>query len=251
MEQIPSSPPSVTVGEFEGPLDLLLNEVTRQRVAIKDISLAPLAARLLGYMRTAAKSNFQLNMEWLHMAATLIHWKSRALLPVEPSAKPAHDSVRDELIGQLLAHQKLLAGELGHRHREESNRFSRPGNIAGSGEAQAETNLQPPIESVWDLMQQAKEIACWVSSHRDAQRLWQDTWAVEAEAASVGEMSEWLRMEMASSAGRPLNAEELLNLHPASAQRNCLFLAMLELAGRHEIELEQRESFGPISLKTK
>jgi segregation and condensation protein A len=76
-----SSLPSVQAEDFEGPLDLLLDEVRRQNVALERISMAPIVARFLEYMRTATERNLNLDIEWLHMAATLIHWKSRSLLP--------------------------------------------------------------------------------------------------------------------------------------------------------------------------
>ena len=84
---------------YEGPLDLLLAEVRRQRVAIERIAMAPIVARFLEYMRTAARRNLALDIEWLHMAATLIEWKSLALLP-STEESPA-DPIRDEVVRQL------------------------------------------------------------------------------------------------------------------------------------------------------
>ena len=83
-----NSLPSVQVEEFEGPLDLLLDEVRRQNVAIEKIAMAPIVARFLEYVRTAAERNLNLDIEWLHMAATLIHWKSRSLLPADATGEP-------------------------------------------------------------------------------------------------------------------------------------------------------------------
>ena len=64
-----SSLPSVQAEDFEGPLDLLLDEVRRQNVALEKISMAPIVARFLEYMRTATERNLNLDIEWLHMAA--------------------------------------------------------------------------------------------------------------------------------------------------------------------------------------
>ena len=69
-------------------------------------------------------------------------------------------------------------------------------------------------------------------------------------------MSDWLRAELAASGGRPLEGLALLNQQPSLSRRNCLFLGMLEMARGQEIEIEQREHFGflsiqrPASLKT-
>ena len=120
-----NSLPSVQVEAFEGPLDLLLDEVRRQNVAIEKIAMAPIVARFLEYVRTAAERNLNLDIEWLHMAATLIHWKSRSLLPADAMGEPAADPIRDSLVQQLLAHRKQAAEELARRRALEHTQFSR------------------------------------------------------------------------------------------------------------------------------
>src|SRR5262249_15344484 len=111
----PSLPPPVQLQEFEGPLDLLLDEVRRQNIAIESIAMAPLVARFLEYVGAAAARNLNLDIEWLHMAAILIHWKSRALLPRDVTEHLQNDPVRDDLIQQLLAYRKQAADELARR----------------------------------------------------------------------------------------------------------------------------------------
>src|SRR6185312_13971154 len=110
-----ASLPSVRWEQFEGPLDLLLDEVRRQNVAIETIAMAPIVARFLEYVRAAAERSLNLDMEWLHMAATLIHWKSRSLLPPEAGGQAQADPIRDGLVQQLLAHRRQAAQELARR----------------------------------------------------------------------------------------------------------------------------------------
>src|SRR4051812_16880187 len=121
-----TSLPPVEVEAFAGPLDLLLDEVRRQNVAIERIAMAPIVARFLAYVRTAAARNLNLNIEWLHMAATLIQWKSRSLLPRDDREEPPQDAVRDDLVQQLLAHRKEAADELARRRVVEGTRWSGP-----------------------------------------------------------------------------------------------------------------------------
>ncbi len=89
-----SLPPPVQLPDFEGPLDLLLDEVRRQNVTIENIAVAPIMARFLEYVGAAAERNLNLDIEWLHMAATLIHWKSRSLLPRDVTEAPQQDRIR-------------------------------------------------------------------------------------------------------------------------------------------------------------
>ena len=81
----PASPPRES---FDGPLDLLLDEVRRQNVAVEEVALAPLVARYLAYLGSATASQLPLQIDWIHIAATLIHWKSRSLLSPK-AATPA------------------------------------------------------------------------------------------------------------------------------------------------------------------
>ena len=92
-------------------------------MAIEKIAMAPIVARFLEYVRTAAERNLNLDIEWLHMAATLIHWKSRSLLPRDASGEPQADPIRDDLVQQLLAHRKQAAEELARRRSLEETRF--------------------------------------------------------------------------------------------------------------------------------
>ena len=172
------APPS-QAGNFEGPLDLLLEEVRRQKVAIEDVDLAPLAARFLAYLRSAAAVNLNLDIEWLHMAATLVHWKSRALLPVAPGSLEAPgDPVRDELVRQLLAHRKELAAELARRKLDEERQYPRAAGAPGKPDPTDEAAGNPAFESVWDLLQQARELARWAGEQSAVRRDLQQTWGV-------------------------------------------------------------------------
>ncbi len=137
-----SLPPAVEFPEFEGPLDLLLDEVRRQNVAIENIAMAPIVARFLEYVGAAVGRNLNLDIEWLHMAATLIHWKSRAILPRDVSEHLQKDPIRDNLIQQLLEHRKEAAAELARRRAVEETRFTRsaPDRIGSRTEEAATQN---------------------------------------------------------------------------------------------------------------
>jgi len=203
----PGSPASLPspfpLPQFEGPLDLLLDEVRRQNVAIENIAMAPIVARFLAYLGAAARRNLNLDIEWLHMAATLIHWKSRSLLPRDASSEPQRDAIRDDLVQQLLAHRKQAADELARRRAVEESRFSRAATPEDNGRAEAvhETE-QPDFVSVWDLMQQARDLARWVEQHREDRRRWRESFGIEPDDVTVSEMMDYLRDQLATADGR-------------------------------------------------
>jgi len=241
-----SSLPSVQAEDFEGPLDLLLDEVRRQNVALEKISMAPIVARFLEYMRTASERNLNLDIEWLHMAATLIQWKSRSLLPSDATVEPTTDPIRDSLVQQLLAHRKQAAEELARRRALEQTQFSRMEGefheAAGPDEPE-----DAPFVSVWDLMQQARDLSRWVQVHRESHRQWKDL-GVEKDEITVADMIQylWSRWGLTEAT---LDGASLIHEQPTAAHKTSLFLGMLELVRDQQIKLEQREQFGSIAIQ--
>ncbi|HYZ90611.1 MAG TPA: segregation/condensation protein A [Myxococcales bacterium] len=115
-EKAPASPPPLGAGfavalpQFEGPLDLLLSLIQEHKLDILHVPIAFITDRYLEYMDAARALNLDLAGEYLVMAATLAHIKSRMLLPPQESleagdGEPGPDP-REELIRRLLEYQK-------------------------------------------------------------------------------------------------------------------------------------------------
>jgi segregation and condensation protein A len=101
---------AVTLPQFEGPLDLLLSLIQEHKLDILHIPISFITDRYLEYMEAARALNLDLAGEYLVMAATLAHIKSRMLLPPQdgldaPEAEAGPDP-REELIRRLLEYQK-------------------------------------------------------------------------------------------------------------------------------------------------
>jgi chromatin segregation and condensation protein Rec8/ScpA/Scc1 (kleisin family) len=181
------------------------------------------------------------------MAATLIQWKSRSLLPQDASGEPQKDAIRDDLIQQLLAHRKQAADELARRLAVEETRFSRAAAddaFVASGPATDEPDA-PGFVSVWDLIQQARDLARWVEQHRKDRRHWRESFGVEQDDVTVSEMMDYLRDQLATADGR-LDGVGLLESQATASRRSCLFLAILEMVRDEQLQVEQNETFGPI-----
>ena len=101
---------AVALPAFEGPLDLLLTLIQEHKLDIFDIPIAFVTARYLEYMDAAKALNIDLAGEYLLMAATLAHIKSRMLLPREQAQEAAEGEIgpdpREELVRRLLEYQK-------------------------------------------------------------------------------------------------------------------------------------------------
>jgi segregation and condensation protein A len=221
--------------------------VRQQNVAIEKIAMAPIVSRFLEYVRTASERSLNLDIEWLHMAATLIHWKSRSLLPLEANGEPAADPIRDSLVQQLLAHRKEAAEDLSRRRALEQTRCSRsrPDELREVPESEAREGF--PLGCVWDMIQTARELARWVENHREEGRP-KEQFCVEPDDVTVAGMINYLRMHLSTSDECKLDGAALLLDQATVSRRSCLFLGMLEMAREGELEMAQNEVFGPIWL---
>ncbi len=74
----------IQLQQYEGPLDLLLDLIRKQQINIYDIPIARITAQYLDYMQKAMELDIELGSEFVYMAATLIHIKSKLLLPRDP-----------------------------------------------------------------------------------------------------------------------------------------------------------------------
>jgi segregation and condensation protein A len=132
----------VKLDTFEGPLDLLLHLIRAHEVNIYDIPIALITEQYLAYLQLMQELDLDVAGEFLLMASTLIHIKSRMLLPrPDPAQEGADedDDPREALVRRLLEHQKFkAAAELLHeRETLRSAQFMRPdARVAeASGEA--------------------------------------------------------------------------------------------------------------------
>lgn len=98
---------------FEGPLDLLLHLIDKNKINIYDIPIVVITEQYLEYIRNMETKNMEIMSEFLVMAATLIKIKSKMLLPVEETEEEVIDP-RQELVERLLEYKmyKNLADEL-------------------------------------------------------------------------------------------------------------------------------------------
>jgi len=132
----------VKLDSFEGPLDLLLHLIRKSEVNIYDIPIAMITEQYLGYIKLMEEMNLDVAGEFLVMAATLIHLKSRTLLPrPDPSQDDTEleEDPREALVRRLLEHEKYKAAAdmLHDRETLRGAQFGRPDAsvAAAAGEA--------------------------------------------------------------------------------------------------------------------
>ncbi len=155
----------VRLANFEGPLDLLLHLIRKHEVDIYDIPIVLVTRQYLEYIDLMQELNLDVAGEFLVMAATLIHIKSRMLLPrADPTQEDPEEDPREALMRRLLEHQKYkAAAELLHeRETLRSAQWTRPDGpiteIAGEApEPEIEVDLFSLISAFRAVVERAKQ----------------------------------------------------------------------------------------------
>jgi segregation and condensation protein A len=222
------------LGEFTGPLDLLLYLIRQEQVSIYDIPVARITDEYLRYLRMMHGMDIAVASEFLVMAAQLIEIKSKMLLPPDPTVEGAEDAADDprrELINQLLEHQKFKAAAemLWSRATVEQATFTR---------APLETDKHNPEVSagVFDLLKIFQEI---LTRRKEEAML-----EIERDEITMAEMLERLR-NMILSAGE-LNLRHYFEQARSRRELVLAFLSVLEIVRTTEIVLVQQSTFGDI-----
>lgn len=108
---------SYKLESFEGPLDLLLHLIEKNKVSIYDIPIVEITGQYLEYVNQMEKEDLNVVSEFLVMAATLLDIKSRMLLPAEVNEEGEEEDPRAELVARLLEYKmyKYMSYELKDR----------------------------------------------------------------------------------------------------------------------------------------
>ena len=117
----------VKVGGFDGPLDLLLHLIEKNRISIFDIPISEITEQYLAYIRAMKEQDMNVASEFMVMAAELLAIKSRMLLPKDPENEEEEDP-REELVRRLLEYKtyKYMSYELRGRMEAENSIFRAP-----------------------------------------------------------------------------------------------------------------------------
>jgi segregation and condensation protein A len=151
---------AVKLSNFEGPVDLLLHLIRKNEVNIHDIPIALITAQYLETIALMQELDLDVAGEFLVMAATLIHIKSKMLLPRPETAAgvagEAEEDPRDALVRRLLEHQKFkaAAGLLHEREQLRAAQWQRPDErVAALAGEEYEPELEVDLFSLMNAFQ--------------------------------------------------------------------------------------------------
>src|SRR5208282_2500139 len=231
-------PPPVKLGNYEGPLDLLLDLIRKQQINIYDIPIAKITQQYLDYLHLLEELNIDVAGEFIFMAATLIYIKSRMLLPPDPTAPPDEQGdPREELVHRLLEHEQFrnAAEMLNSKRLLEDAMWSQPG-IGEFAEAEDEPGL---VVSVFDLISVFREILERAKKRPQLQ--------IRREEVTVAQMVEHVKKVLRTRAG-PVPLEDLVGDFLWRQALISLFLALLEMVRLRAVLLRQKDLFASITV---
>jgi segregation and condensation protein A len=235
---LPSDSPQIHLPEFDGPLDLLLYLIRRDKVDIQDLPIAPITHRYMEYLDLMQELNLDVAGEFMVMAATLIHIKSKLLVPVDPTESQGAEDVedlREQLMQRLLEFQryKEAAGILHQKREIRAATWTRPETSVpqfdDGGEEMLEAGLFDLISAFKEMLERRKTLL----SHE-----------VADEGKSIDQRMDEL-MELIRE-GESVEFIEVFATQQTKGDMIVTFLALLELIRLKRVKVYQRGVFGSI-----
>jgi segregation and condensation protein A len=227
----------IKIGEFAGPLDLLLFLIRQEQANIFDIPIARITDEYLRFIRLMKTLDIAVAADFLVMAATLIEIKSKMLLPRDPNAATEADELddpRQELVDRLLEYEKYksAAQMLYEKTTLEQAVFSR-------GKIESDDENAEVSATVFDLLTVFQKIV--------ARRAEEIKMEIHREEISLADMIKDLRRRILEAGEVSLLAffEEM----HSRRELVTAFIAALEIVRTETVKLVQKKTFGDVILR--
>lgn len=226
----------VKLSLFEGPLDLLMFLIRKDKIDIYDIPIGQITHEYLQYLKLMRLLQLEVGGEFLVMASTLMSIKSQLLLPqYAPLDDLFPEDPRQELVDRLLEYRlfKAAAQTLEHKEQNAKMLYARSGDPQWMESEQEQFYLEV---SLFDLLSAFKDIVgkeLEVAAHE-----------VELEEITVKERCDYILDVLQQQKKIPFI--ELISSNPSKMVMVVTFLALLELIRAQIVSVKQQRAFGQI-----
>lgn len=236
---------------FEGPLDLLLHLIDKNKIDIYDIPIVEITEQYLQYIQTMEQEDLDVMSEFMVMAATLLDIKCRMLLPREVNEEGEEKDPREELVRQLLEYKmyKYMSYELRDRMNQAARAVYKkptlPREVLEYREPVDTTTLLADLtlerlNAVYKAILRRQEDKIDPIRSRFGK--------IEKEEVSLPDKMTYV--ERYAVAHRKFSFRALLEEQPGRLQIIVTFLAVLELMKTGKIRIMQDELFGEIMIES-
>ncbi len=238
---------SVKLEAFEGPLDLLLHLIDKNKIDIYDIPIVEITNQYMEYIRAMQEKDLNIMSEFLLMAATLLDIKCKMLLPVEVNEEGEEEDPRQELVEKLLQYKmyKYMSYELKDRQLDGERLLFKEETLPDEvREYKEPVNLDALLEGVTLSKLHAVFQDVMKKQYNKIDPVRSVFGKIEKEEVTVEEKMDYLQEYIQSH--RQFRFRELLQKQSSKIQIVVTFLAILELMKTGMIVVEQESTFDEI-----
>ena len=236
---------------FEGPLDLLLHLIDKNKVNIYDIPIVEITEQYLEYIRQMEQEDLNIMSEFMVMAATLIDINCRMLLPKEINEEGEEEDPRAELVQQLLEYKmyKYMSFELRERMNEAARTFYKKSSIP-----EEVLDYEQPVDTDGILdgltLERLNAIFQSIMKRQDDKidPIRSKFGKIEKEEVSLPEKLDFV--EHYAREHKKFSFRDLLEKQCSKTQVVVTFLAILELMKSGVIQIRQEHIFDDIEIET-
>ena len=227
----------INTHDFEGPLDLLLFFIQRDKLNIYDIPISEITNEFLDYISALNKINIEVGAEFIYMASLLMKIKSKMLLPIDDSDKEIVDP-RHDLVLQLIEYKKFknISNYLSKVH-DKYNKTYRTKVIEEYNDSIITNNdILIGELNLYDIIKHYSYLIENLSESKKYQ--------IEYENFSISEQISVIQNQFGNK--DKITFSSIIKQAKSKAYLVCTFIAILEMIKSNEIVIKQKNSFSEI-----
>ena len=232
---------NIKIENFEGPLDLLLYFIKRDKIDIYDIPITQITNEYISVIDEAKKLDVSIAGEFLFMASMLLRIKTQMLLPRQINDESLDiEDPRIDLVAQLLEYKKYksIANKLKNLHFENKDSFFRNSSKVVYDQSQNASDFLNEV-TLYDISKIFKDAVNNAPT--------QDSFEIYRETVSLKDQQDFILQQFNND--KILSLKNLVKKLETKLEIIVTFLALLEMIKRSEIICSQKENFEDIEIK--
>ena len=227
----------INTHDFEGPLDLLLFFIQRDKLNIYDIPISEITHKFLDYISALNKINIEVGAEFIYMASLLMKIKSKMLLPIDDSDEEIIDP-RHDLVLQLIEYKKFknISNHLSKVHDKYNKTYRTKVMEEYSDSIIANNEILIGEFNLYDII---KNYSYLIENLPDSKK-----YKIEHENFSISEQIKVIQNKFRNK--DKITFSSIIKQANSKAYLVCAFIAILEMIKSNEIVIKQKNSFSEI-----
>ena len=227
----------INTNDFEGPLDLLLFFIQRDKLNIYDIPISEITHEFLDYISALNKINIEVGAEFIYMASLLMKIKSKMLLPIDDSDEQIIDP-RHDLVLQLIEYKKFknISNHLSKVHDKYNKTYRTKVMEEYNNSINTNNDMLIGEFNLYDII---KNYSYLIENLPNSKK-----YQIEHENFSISEQIKVIQNKFRNK--DKITFSSIIKQANSKAYLVCTFIAILEMIKSNEIVIKQKNSFSEI-----